>query len=50
MREDYLSRDVSPGVVSVYVVAGLAVLVLLATTGPAKEARQTQPASLLRED
>jgi ABC-type antimicrobial peptide transport system permease subunit len=50
MREDYLSRDVSPGAVSVYVVAGLAVLVLLATTGPAQEARQTQPASLLRED
>jgi hypothetical protein len=50
MREDFLSPDVSPGVVSAAVVTGLAALVLLATLGPAREARRTQPATLLRED
>jgi ABC-type lipoprotein release transport system permease subunit len=36
--------------VCVIVVAGLAALVLLATFGPARRARQIQPASLLREE
>jgi ABC-type lipoprotein release transport system permease subunit len=50
MRDDFVSREISPGVVCVIVVAGLAALVLLATFGPARRARQIQPASLLREE
>ena len=50
MRDDLLSRDVSAGAVSAAVVVGLAVLLLVASLGPAREVRRTQPAPLLRED
>lgn len=50
LRSDFLGDEVSPAVVTVAVVAGLALLLLAATLGPAGEARRTQPAPLLRED
>ena len=50
LRSDFLGDEVSPAIVTVTVVAGLALLLLAATLGPAGEARRTQPAPLLRED
>jgi putative ABC transport system permease protein len=50
LRDNYLSRDISPGVVTVGVVVGLILLFLMASLGPARHARLTQPAPLLRED
>ena len=50
LRGDYVSPEVSPGVVTLLVVLGLASIVLAATVGPAREARRTQPAPLLRVD
>lgn len=50
LRDDYISRDVAPGAVTVAVLVGLAALLLVASVGPARLARGTQPAPLLRED
>jgi ABC-type antimicrobial peptide transport system permease subunit len=50
LRGDYVSRTVSPWVVTLSVVLGLLGLLLLASLGPARFARRTQPAPLLRED
>lgn len=50
LNSDFLGDEVSPAVVMFAVVAGLALLLLAATLGPAGEARRTQPAPLLRED
>jgi hypothetical protein len=50
LRDDYLGGEVSPVVVMLCVVAGLALLLVAATLGPAGEARRTQPAPMLRED
>ena len=50
IRDDYLSSAISPGVVTALVVAGLVLLLLAASLGPARQARRTQPAPLLRED
>ena len=50
LRDDFVSRDISPMAVTVSVIAGLLVLVAAASLGPARQARQTQPAPLLRED
>ena len=50
LRGDYVSPEVSSGVVTLLVIAGLASIVLVASIGPAREARRTQPAPLLRED
>ncbi len=50
LRGDYVTREVSPVLVTVGVTAGLVVLLLLACLGPARLARRTQPAPLLRED
>lgn len=50
LRDDFVSRDVSPGWSTAAVVTGLALIMLLASVGPARHARQTQPAPLLRED
>jgi hypothetical protein len=50
LRGDYVLRDVSPGVVTLLVVLSLASIVLVASIGPAREARRTQPAPLLRQD
>jgi ABC-type antimicrobial peptide transport system permease subunit len=50
LRDDYLSREISPAAVTIAVVAGLVLLLLAASLGPARQARRTQPAPLLRED
>jgi ABC-type antimicrobial peptide transport system permease subunit len=50
LRDDFVSREISAGTVAVGVVAGLVALLLLASVGPARMARRTQPAPLLRED
>jgi len=50
LRDDYVSRDVSPGLVTLGVVVGLGSILLAASLGPVREARDTQPAPLLRED
>lgn len=50
LRDDYVTRDVSPFLVTVAVVAGMVLLLLVASMGPARLARRTQPAPLLRED
>jgi len=50
LRGEYVSPDVPPGVVALLVVAGLAATVLAASIAPAREARRTPPAPLLRED
>jgi len=50
LRGDYISRDISPGIVMLAVLAGLIGLLLVASLGPARLARRTQPAPLLRED
>jgi hypothetical protein len=50
LRDDFVSRDISPSLVTGYVVIALAALLLLATIGPALTASRTQPAPLLREE
>jgi ABC-type antimicrobial peptide transport system permease subunit len=50
LRDDFVSRDISPMGVTIAVVAGLLLLLAAASLGPARQARQTQPAPLLRED
>jgi len=50
LRGDYVVSEVSPGLVTMLVVLGLASIVFAATIGPARETRRTQPAPLLRED
>ena len=50
LRDSFVSRDISPSAVTVAVLAGLALLLLAASSGPARQARRTQPAPLLRED
>jgi len=50
LREDFVSPEIPPGAVTLAVVAGLGVLLLAASLGPARQARRTQPAPLLREE
>jgi len=50
LRDGLVTRDVSPGVVTLGVVAGLAALLFVASVAPAMTARRTQPAELLREE
>jgi ABC-type lipoprotein release transport system permease subunit len=50
LRGDYISPRVLPGLVTLGVTAGLLALLAAASMGPAREARRTQPALLLRED
>jgi ABC-type lipoprotein release transport system permease subunit len=50
LRDEFISREVPPGIVTLLVVAGMTLLLLAASWGPARQARLTQPASLLRED
>jgi len=50
LRDDYVSREVSPYVVTLVVLLGLIGLLLVASLGPARLARRTHPAPLLRED
>jgi len=50
LRDGFVSREVSPGIVATWVAAGLILLLLVASLSPAHEAKRTQPAPLLRED
>lgn len=50
LRDDFVSRDISAGAVTIAIVVGLTALLLVASIGPAREAKRTQPAPLLRED
>ncbi len=50
LRDDFVSREISPAVVTLWVIAGLTLLVLAASLTPAREARRTQPAPWLREE
>lgn len=50
LRDDFVSREVSPLVVTLVVVIGIALILLVASLGPAAQARRIKPAPLLRED
>ena len=50
LRDDFVSREISPYAVTLAVVAGLVLLLAAASLGPARQARRTQPAPLLREE
>jgi len=50
LRDDFVSREISPFTVTLAVVVGLVVLLAAASLGPARQARRTQPAPLLREE
>jgi predicted permease len=50
LRDDFVSRDISALAVTLAVLLGLGLLLLAASLGPARLARRTQPAPLLRED
>jgi len=49
LRDEFGSREVPASAVAAAVVVGLAALLLIASLGPARDARGTQPASLLRD-
>jgi|GEM_PF-3827733 len=46
LRDGFVSRGVSPTVVAALVAIGIAMLVVGATLGPARHARNTEPAPL----
>ena len=50
LRDYYVSRFVSPALATLMVALGITALLLAASVGPARRARATQPAPLLRED
>lgn len=50
LRADYLGDRVSPTLVAVGVAVALGLLLIASCLGPARDAMQTQPAQLLRED
>jgi putative ABC transport system permease protein len=50
LRDGFVTSAVSPLLVVALVVVGIACLLLAATTGPAREARDLEPAPLLKED
>jgi putative ABC transport system permease protein len=50
LRDDFVSRSVSPAAVAALVALGIVALILGATLGPARQARNTEPAPLLREE
>lgn len=50
LRGSFVADDIPPGVVTVGVVSSLVVLLLLASLGPAQQARRTEPAPLLKEE
>jgi ABC-type lipoprotein release transport system permease subunit len=50
LRDDFVSRNVLASVVTLAVFVGLVLLLIAASLGPARQARRTQPAPLLRED
>lgn len=50
LRDDFVTARVAPGPVAALIVLGIVVLVLAASFGPARHARNTAPAPLLREE
>jgi ABC-type lipoprotein release transport system permease subunit len=50
LRGDYISNGISPLDVTLLGLVGLTALPVAASIGPAREARRTRPARLLRED
>jgi predicted permease len=50
LRDHFLSRQISPAVVTVGVVLGVALLTVLASLGPAQLARRADPVLALREE
>jgi ABC-type lipoprotein release transport system permease subunit len=50
LRGDFISSDVSPGAITLCVIAGLSSILLSATLGPAGTAKRTRPGQLLSED
>ena len=49
LRGDYVSTDISPLLITTAVAASLLLLLIIASIGPMRQARRTQPAPLLRE-
>jgi ABC-type lipoprotein release transport system permease subunit len=45
-----MSRDISPGIVTLTVTVGLLLLLMAASFGPSRQAQKTRPAPLLREE
>jgi hypothetical protein len=50
LRDEYVSRDVSPYVVVAIVACAVLGLILVSTFGPARQARRSAPAPVLREE
>ena len=50
LHDDYVSPDISPLLVSLVAAVAIAGMLLAASLGPARQARRTEPAPLLRED
>lgn len=50
LRDDYISRDISPSAVTIGVILALTALLLVACAGPCRLAQRMQPAPVLRED
>jgi hypothetical protein len=50
LRDGFVSREISPFAVTLAVLLSLALLLGAASLGPARQARRTQPAPLLREE
>jgi putative ABC transport system permease protein len=50
LRDDYVSRDISAILVSLVAALALVGMLFAASIGPARQARRTEPAPLLRED
>jgi ABC-type antimicrobial peptide transport system permease subunit len=50
LRDDFVSKDVSPAAIMVVVWLGMTILILAATFGPARLAASTNPALLLKEE
>jgi ABC-type antimicrobial peptide transport system permease subunit len=50
LRDGFVSREISPLAVTLAVVLSLVLLLAAASLGPARQAKRTQPAPLLREE
>lgn len=50
LRDDYVSRDISPSVVTIAVIVALTTLLIVASAGPCRLAQRMEPAPLLREE
>jgi ABC-type lipoprotein release transport system permease subunit len=50
LRDDFISRDISPGIVTLTVTVGLLLLLMAASFGPSRQAQKIRPAPLLREE